>query len=196
MRKRVRRTYTNGRVGLWLARVLAKLFGFTLTQLRREVNAKYNRFTPTGDYLLDRWNRAKEMGFGSGSSVYDSTLVIGDVEVGRNTWIGPFVVLDGSGGLVIGSNCSISAGVQIYSHDSVNWALSEGEVPIKHAPVTIGDGCYLGPNVVVQKGVSVGEGCVIGANSFIRNSIPARSFAVGNPARVVGPAEKFLGQPQ
>ena len=33
---------------------------------------------------------------------YDSVLVIGDVQVGKNTWIGPFVVLDGSGGLEIG----------------------------------------------------------------------------------------------
>ena len=29
-------------------------------------------------------------------------MIIGDVKVGKNTWIGPNVILDGSGGLEIG----------------------------------------------------------------------------------------------
>ena len=91
---------------------------------RRAVQRQYRRSLPLADYVVDRWEKARELGFGEGTSIYDSALVIGDVQVGRNTWIGPFTVLDGSGGLTIGSNCSISSGVQIYSHDSVAWAIS------------------------------------------------------------------------
>src|ERR1019366_8652869 len=67
-----------------------------------------NRSLPFADLLFDRWERAKMLGFGEGTSVYDSTHVFGDVQVGKNTWIGPFTILDGSGGLTIGDNCSIS----------------------------------------------------------------------------------------
>jgi len=121
---------------------------------------------------------------GEGTSVYDSCVILGDVSVGKNTWIGPFTVLDGSGGLEIGDNCSIAAGVQIYSHDSVRYAVSGGNQVIERSPTRIGSRCYLGPNVVVQKGVVIGDGSVIGANSLVQKSIPESVFACGVPAVV------------
>jgi acetyltransferase-like isoleucine patch superfamily enzyme len=53
------------------------------------------------------------------------------------------------------------------------------------APVRIGRGSWLGQNVVVMPGVTIGEFAVIGANSVVTKSIPARSIAVGSPARVL-----------
>lgn len=155
---------------------------------RREVHARFKRSLPFADYVVDRWEKAKELGFGEGTSVYDSVLVLGEVTVGRDTWIGPFVVLDGSGGLQIGSNCSISAGVQVYTHDTVEWALSGGKAPAERAPTRIGDKCYIGPNTVIAKGVTIGNGCVIGASSLVLHDIPAGSKAFGTPCRVVGSA--------
>jgi acetyltransferase-like isoleucine patch superfamily enzyme len=141
---------------------------------------------PFGDYIVDRWEKARTLGFGEGSSVYDSVLVFGDVRVGSDTWIGPFVVLDGSGGLEIGSHCSISAGVQIYSHDSVQWAVTGGAAQYEYASTRIGNNCYIGPNTTIAKGVTVGDGCIIGANSLVLESIPAHSRAFGSPCRVAG----------
>jgi acetyltransferase-like isoleucine patch superfamily enzyme len=155
---------------------------------RREVDAQYRRTLPLGDYVVDRWEKARELGFGEGTSVYDSVLVLGKVQVGRNTWIGPFVVLDGSGGLQIGSNCSISAGVQVYSHDTVRWAISGGAEAPQRAPTRIGSNCYIGPNTVVAKGVTIGDGCIVGANSLVLHDLPSGSKAHGTPCRVVGPA--------
>jgi acetyltransferase-like isoleucine patch superfamily enzyme len=112
--------------------------------------------------------------------------VLGDVKVGAHTWIGPNVVLDGSGGLTIGSHCSISAGVQVYSHDSVRWALSGGKASYEHAPTSIGDNCYIGPLTVIGRGVRIGDGCLVGAHSLVLEDIPAGSKAFGSPCRVVG----------
>src|SRR5581483_7422680 len=72
---------------------------------RCEVESKWRRTLPFGDYIVDRWKKAMELGFGEGASLYDSVLIFGDVKVGDRTWIGPFVILDGSGGLSIGANC-------------------------------------------------------------------------------------------
>lgn len=149
--------------------------------LRNEKREKYDRVLPFGDNFVDRKEKAEFLGFGKGTTVYDNVLILGDVKVGENTWIGPNVILDGSGGLEIGSNCSVSAGVQIYSHDSVHWALSGGELKYDYSKTTINDNCYIGPNVIIQKGVTIGRGCIIGANSFVNKDIPENSKAYGTP---------------
>lgn len=153
---------------------------------RREVDSSFKRTLPFADYIVDRWEKAKELGFGEGTSIYDSAIVFGDVKVGEHTWIGPAVILDGSGGLVIGSHCSISAGVQIYSHDSVKWAISAGVSKYEYAKTVIGDNCFIGPNVIIAKGVTIGNGCIIGANSLVLHDIPSASKAYGTPCRIVG----------
>lgn len=157
-----------------------------LAQQQQHVQAHWNRSLPFGDYIVDRWQKARELGFGEGASIYDSALVMGDVAVGKNTWIGPFTVLDGSGGLEIGDNCSISAGVQIYTHDTVKWAISGGTEQVERAFVRIGNNCYIGPNAIISQGISIGNGCVIGANSLVNSDIPDGMKAWGNPARCQG----------
>jgi acetyltransferase-like isoleucine patch superfamily enzyme len=158
-------------------------------ELREQMKLRWNRGVPFADELFDRWERAAFLGFGAGASVYDSSLVLGDVTVGEDTWVGPFTVLDGSGGLRIGHHCSISAGVQIYTHDTVKWALTGGKAPATLGPTVIGDRCYIGPLTIVAKHVTIGDCSVVGANSFVRSSIPPRSIAVGSPARVIGRVE-------
>ncbi|MBQ2668087.1 MAG: sugar O-acetyltransferase [Clostridia bacterium] len=52
-------------------------------------------------------------------------------------------------------------------------------------PVTIGNDCWFGANVVVCPGVTIGNNCVIGAGSVVTKDIPDNSIAVGNPCRVL-----------
>lgn len=158
-------------------------------RLREAIRTQYRRSLPLADELLDRWERARFLGFGPGSSIYDSALVIGDVRVGENTWIGPGCVLDGSGGLEIGSFCSIAAGVHLYSHDTIDWALSGGRAPYRRRPTRLGDACYVGPHAVITAGVRIGNHCLIGALSLVKTDLPDRSVAVGCPARIVGSVE-------
>ena len=154
-----------------------------------QVRAEWHRSLPFGDLIADRWQRAQALGFGDGASLYDSAVVLGDVKVGAGTWIGPHTLLDGSGGLAIGATCSISAGVQIYSHDSVAWALSGGRAEYERAPVTIGDHCYIGPQTIVTKGVRIGRHCLVGANSIVNKDLPDHSIAFGSTCRIVGRVE-------
>ena len=152
--------------------------------LRQKMKEKFNRSLSFGDLFTDRWERAKFCGFGEGSSCYDNVLILGEVTVGENTWIGPNVVLDGTAGLEIGDFCSISSGVQIYTHDTVSWATSKGEADVEKASTKIGSGVYIGPQVVISKGVTIGDRAVIGAMSFVNQDIPAGTKAWGVPARI------------
>jgi acetyltransferase-like isoleucine patch superfamily enzyme len=154
--------------------------------LRDRMRADWHRDLPFSELLSDRWERARSLGFGPDSSIYDLSYVYGDVRVGAGTWIGPFTVLDGSGGLRIGRYCSISSGVQIYTHDSVKWALSGGRAQYERTPVTIGDCCYIGSQTVIAKGVTIGDHVLVGACSFVNRDLPSFTIAAGVPCRVIG----------
>ena len=155
-------------------------------ELRGEVLKRWKRSLSFADELFDRWDRAAFLGFGEGSSVYDACLIIGDVKVGKNTWIGPYTVLDGRGGLSIGEFCSISAGVQIYSHDTVQWALTGGNAKEERSGTYIGNYCYIAPLSVIAKGIKLGDRCLVGAHSYVNKSLPENSIAFGCPAKIVG----------
>ncbi len=58
-------------------------------------------------------------------------------------------------------------------------------------PITIGNGVWLGGNVVVLPGVSIGDRSVIGAGSVVTKDIPSDVVAVGNPCRVIKQIEKL-----
>lgn len=51
--------------------------------------------------------------------------------------------------------------------------------------VTIGDGAWIGPSVIILKGVSIGEGSIIGAGSVVTKNIPPHVVASGVPAKVI-----------
>jgi acetyltransferase-like isoleucine patch superfamily enzyme len=156
------------------------------TALRSETRERWARDLPLDELLSDRWERARSLGFGEGASIYASSLVYGDVAVGSDTWIGPFTLLDGSGSLRIGRNCSVSAGVQIYTHDTVKWAVSGGKAPYEQGAVEIGDCCHLGAEAVVAKGVTIGSHSVIGACGFVNRDVPAYTVVAGVPCRPIG----------
>lgn len=155
-------------------------------QLHTRMQGRWQRSLPFNELLFDRWARARTLAFGEGASIYHNSYVYGDVRVGKGTWIGPFTLLDGSGGLTIGDYCSISAGVQIYTHDTVAWALTGGKASAERAAVKIGDCTYIGSQTVVAKGVNIGDHVVIGACSFVNRDIPAGQVAFGVPCRPAG----------
>jgi acetyltransferase-like isoleucine patch superfamily enzyme len=154
--------------------------------LSERMKQKWNRDLPFEELLFDRWERAKQLGFGEEASIYHSSYVYGDVKVGKHTWIGPLTLLDGSGGLEIGDYCSISSGVQIYTHDTIKWALSGGKAEYERAPVKIGDCCHIGSQTVITKGVTIGNHSAIGACSLIYRDVEAYSIVAGVPGRVIG----------
>lgn len=158
-------------------------------ELQAEVRERWSRDLPFDELVFDRWERARSLGFGKGTSIYHNSYVYGEVQVGKDTWIGPHTLLDGTGGLVIGDNCSVSTGVQIFTHDTVKWALSGGRAAYEHAPVSIGSCCYLGSQSVVSMGVSIGDHTVVGACSFVNRDLPPHSVAVGIPCRPIGHVE-------
>lgn len=112
-------------------------------------------------------------------------------KIGKNFWLGYFCLIDGSGGLEIGDNVSISSGVHIYTHDSSKFRLYNLEKDtvngshIERAPVKIGNNVQIGANSIILKGVTIGNNVIIGALSLVTKDIPSNCIAVGNPCKVI-----------
>lgn len=156
------------------------------SKLDKAFSVQLNRSLPVGDLLRDRWKRAEELGFGEGTNIYDSVLVLGAPKIGKHCWIGPFGILDGSGGLTIGDFTTISAGVHIYTHDNVKATLLPGKFEIERSSVTIGSNCYIAPQSIITRGVVLGNNCIVAANSMLNKSFDDNSIIAGNPAKKIG----------
>ena len=157
-------------------------------KLRKSTRMKFDRVNPFIEDLTD-WKERGDFLFGKNKNitVYNTCTVVGCVEVGENTWIGPYTGLDGGEmGIEIGSNCSISSGVNILGHDSVKWALSGGKMPYEYGKIKIGNNCFIGTNAVITKGVRIGNHCLVGANAVVTKSFPDFSIILGVPGEIKG----------
>jgi acetyltransferase-like isoleucine patch superfamily enzyme len=156
-------------------------------KLRKEMKIKWDRVLPFEELLFDRWEKAAFLKSKSNANVYHNSYWYGDVKVGKNTWVGPFTILDGSAGkLKVGDFCSISSGVHIYTHNMSEWCLTGGKAKKQSGNVTIGDCCFIGPDSLIPLGIKIGKCSLIGAHSFVHSDIPPNSIAYGSPAKIVG----------
>lgn len=61
----------------------------------------------------------------------------------------------------------------------------EEKLPQNDLPVIIGDGCWIGANVTILKGVNLGCGCVVAAGAVVTKSFPPYSIIGGVPAKLI-----------
>lgn len=115
-------------------------------------------------------------------------------KIGKNTFINFNFTCQDDTYVTIGENCDFGPNVTIVTplHPMIAAERKELLCPdgekrrLCYArPVVIGNGCWLCANVTVLPGVTIGDNCVIGAGSVVTRSIPANSFAAGNPCRVI-----------
>jgi lipopolysaccharide O-acetyltransferase len=110
------------------------------------------------------------------------------IEIGDGTSIAGGCVLSAALSVRLGRKVLVARNVYVSDHVH---AFEEPEAAVldqglaRLEPVEIGDGAWLGENVVVCPGVTIGRGAVIGANAVVRDDVPEHSVAVGAPARVV-----------
>lgn len=109
------------------------------------------------------------------------------VEIGDRCLIGRGSSVIGHKSIIIGNDVWTGYDVRIAD---MNHGYEDVTQPISgqwqaEAPITIGDGSWLGHHVVVLPGVNIGRHVTVGAGSVVTTDLPDYSVAVGVPARVV-----------
>lgn len=165
----------------------AALFDSFMAFKRDEMKKLYDRVLPSGELIYNRFEKAGYLGAGEGTSVYDTSVIMGNVKIGDHVWIGPYTLLEGSNAsLCIGDYVSIDAGVMIYTHDSTRYYISGGVEPFVKGEVNIGNNTVIGTMTMVACNVTIGNHCIIGAHSFVNRDIPDYTIAAGVPAKIIG----------
>jgi acetyltransferase-like isoleucine patch superfamily enzyme len=112
----------------------------------------------------------------------------GAIEIGDGVNIAGSCVISAASRIRLGRSVLLARNVYIADHrhafeDPTRPVLDQGVADLR--PVEIGDGAWLGQNVVVCPGVRIGRGAVVGANAVVTEDVPDYAVAVGVPARVV-----------
>ena len=126
------------------------------------------------------------IGAGSWLQVLDAPGQDALIAVGDGTSVAGSCVLSACCGIKLGRKVLMARNVYIADHmhafeDVDRAVLDQGLARV--ARVEVGDGAWLGQNVVVGPGVRIGRGAVVGSNSVVLSDVPDHTVAVGAPAR-------------
>ena len=163
------------------------LFDRLMQSRRDQMRLDYDRVLPSGELIFNRFDKAVYLSCGEGSSVYDSSVIMGDVRIGSHTWVGPYTLVEGANAPVeIGDYVTINSGAMIYSHDSTKYYVSGGKNAVEKAGVKIGSYTVIGTMSIINCGVTIGSHCVVASNSFVNRDVPDYTIVGGNPAKPIG----------
>lgn len=196
MRRLLRNTASGARHA-WLRRQLAEIGAGAWIDRRARIESPARVRIGTGARVehgaVIRGNTVDERGviIGPGASVKDYALVNanrGHVRIGERTWIGPYCLIYGNGGVEIGSDVLVAGHTSI---NTVSHVARRTDIPMNaqgiHSDrVVVEDDVWIGLNCTILQGVTIGRGSIIGAGAVVTRDIPAGSIALGVPARVVG----------
>lgn len=123
--------------------------------------------------------------------VHQTASVIGNVQIGKDVYIGPGAAIRGDWGrIVIEDGCNVQENCTIHMFPGTTVWLHEsahvGHGAIIHG-ATLLRNCLIGMNAVVMDDAEIGEDSIVGALCFVpaEMKIPSRKIVVGNPAKII-----------
>ncbi|RZJ34781.1 MAG: gamma carbonic anhydrase family protein, partial [Chryseobacterium sp.] len=123
--------------------------------------------------------------------VHPQAVIIGNVEIGEEVYIGPNAVIRGDWGkIIIKDGANVQENCTLHVFPGIETILEEsahiGHGAIIHG-ANIGRNCLVGMNAVIMDNVQLGDECIVGALCFIKadEKIPSKSLIVGNPGKII-----------
>ncbi len=125
------------------------------------------------------------------SFVHPTAVIIGDVIIGKNVYIGPNASLRGDfGRLIIKDGANIQDNCVMHGFPQFDTIVEE-DGHIGHGAIL--HGCHIkrnvlvGMNSVIMDGVIIGENSIVGACAFVKaeTTFPENVLIVGTPAKIL-----------
>jgi virginiamycin A acetyltransferase len=115
---------------------------------------------------------------------------LGELRIGRGSYINSGCVLYTGNGLIIGEDVLIAANCTLapvnHAFRDRHRKIIEQRFEPSRGGILIEDDVWIGANSVLLDGSILRRGSVVGANSLVMGELEPYSIHVGSPARVVG----------
>lgn len=113
--------------------------------------------------------------------------LIPSVIIGKRFRATRFLTVQCADSITIGDDvlCASNVFITDYNHGIDASTPSYLDNRLNTKPVHIGDGCWIGNNVIILPGVTIGKKCIVGAGSVVTNDISPYSICVGIPAKEI-----------
>ena len=145
-------------------------------------------FRPFGSRFFKKWRVFILKCFGAkidwSSHVYASVKICApwNLEIGKNSSLGPKVDCYNQGKISIGENTVISQKVYLCAstHD-----YTKKDFPLLLKPITIGNGVWIAADAFVGPGVKIEDLTVIAARAAVTKDVEKNTVVGGNPAKFI-----------
>lgn len=122
--------------------------------------------------------------------IHPTAVIIGDVIIGKDCYIGPNAVLRGDfGRIVLEQGCNVQDTCVIHSFPDKDCVIKQdghiGHGAILHGCV-IGRNALVGMNAVIMDDAIIGDESLVAATAFVKSGFqcPPRSLLAGSPAQI------------
>lgn len=175
----------------------------TYLQVKRNCTlvGEIHDFSTTGNVVLSWGSTKDDVIIDERSDLYGRIISYnhGKVKIGKWVNIGFRTKIDCVNRIEIGDNTAISYDVTIIDNNShpihpedrklmrhtEHGSLERQPMFAESAPIIIGENCWIGTQVRIQKGVIIGDNSIVAANSVVTKSVPANCIVAGIPAKIV-----------
>lgn len=145
-------------------------------------------FRPFASRLFKKWRVLVLKCFGAkidwSSHIYASVKIWApwNLEIGKNSSLGPTVDCYNQGRISIGDNTVISQKTYLCAstHD-----YSQKDFPLILKPISIGNGVWIAADAFIGPGVSIENNAVIAARAVVIKKVEENTVVGGNPAKTI-----------
>lgn len=115
----------------------------------------------------------------------------GKLTIGQGSGFGHFSIVVCRHSISIGKDVYCGPNTLIYDHDH-DFRDKDGIRSRKYkcAPISIGDGTWIGANTVILRGTTIGKNCVIGAGSVVKGNVPDNTILVQKRENIFIPVKE------
>ncbi|OCG73995.1 acyltransferase [Microbacterium sediminis] len=120
---------------------------------------------------------------GDNANFYRGSEITGPVTIGdgvfinRDAYIRPHTT--------IGDNVNLGPFVRLITDTHEIGPSRKRAGAVRHDPIVIGDGTWIGAAATVVAGVTIGKGCIVAAGAVVTADVPDDTLVGGVPARTL-----------
>lgn len=115
--------------------------------------------------------------------LHPTTILSESAEIGLGVFVGPGAVVNADA--VVEEHAIVNSAAVVEHDARVGRGSHIAPGAVLCGNVSVGAGCLVGAGAVLLPGVEIGDGAIVGAGAVVTGAVPARTRAVGVPARVL-----------